>query len=215
MAEAAGKEPYHLLRPKCINRVWHIDLTQIRILCFRFAVAAILDGCCRKLLALRVYRRTPRSRHLTALVRRTVRQHGKPRFIISDQGTQFRKRFSAAMKRSGITAVRARVRAPFLNGKLERVFRTVRIWWRLVLAGLTQKSLQRRLDDFQSWYNEHRPHSALQGRTPAEAWQGECLPAPIPIRAHDAVCTHIQVRRYHCRGDPLLPVIQIILRRAA
>ncbi len=91
----------------------------------------------------------------------------------------------------------------------------MRIWWRLVLAGLTQKSLQRRLDVFQSWYNEHRPHSALQGRTPAEAWQGDCLPAPIPIRARDAVSTHIQVRRYHCRGDPLLPVIQIILRRAA
>jgi putative transposase len=215
MATPLGKKPYHLLRPERINRVWHLDLLSIWILWFRFTVAAILDGFSRRLLCLRVYRRMPRARDMAALVRRVVKQFGKPRFVITDHGTQFRRPFRSAIQKMGIIPVQARVRAPYLNGKIERAFRTFRVWWRLVLTGLTQRGIQRRLDDFGAWFNEHRPHSALQGRTPQEAWEGRILPEPVPIRARDQLQPQIEIRRRHYHGDPRLPVIEISVRLAA
>ena len=215
MALPLGKKPHHLLTPKRINRVWHIDLLSLKILWFRFTVAAILDGFSRRLLCLRVYRRTPRSRDMAALMRRVTKQFGTPRFVITDHGTQFRRQFRFAMKKRGIIPVQARVRAPYLNGKIERTFRTFRVWWRLVLTGLTEKGIQRRLDDFCIWFNEHRPHSTLHGRTPHEAWEGHRLPEPVPIRARDRLQPQIEIHRGHYHGDPRLPVIEISVRRVA
>jgi len=215
MALPLGKKPYHLLTPKWINRVWHIDLLSLQILWLRFSVAAIQDGFSRRLLCLRVYRGAPRARDMVALVRRTAKQFGKPRFVITDHGAQFRRHFRAAMEGMGIIPVQARVRAPYLNGKIERAFRTFRVWWRLVLTGLTQECIQRRLNDYQSWFNEHRPHSALHGRTPQEAWDGRVLAEPAPIHARDQLQPQIEVRRRHYHGDPRLPIVEISVRLAA
>ena len=120
-----------------------------------------------------------------------------------------------SIKKTGIIPVQARVRAPYLNDKIERAFRTFRIWWRLVLTGLMQRGIQRRLDDMAAWFNEHRPHSALHGRTPQEAWEGRVLAEPVPIRARDRLDPQIEVRRRHYHGDPRLPVLDISVRLAA
>jgi len=215
MATPLGLKPHHLLTPKRINRVWHLDLLSLQVLRLRFTVAVVLDGFSRRLLCLRVNRYTPRARDMVALVRRVARRFGKPRFVLTDHGTQFRRQFRSAMKQMGIIPVQARVRAPYLNGKIERAFRTFRIWWRLVLTGLTDKGIQRRLDDFGTWLNEHRPHSALHGRTPREAWEGYVLPEPVSIRARDRLGPQIEIRRRHYHGDPRLPVIEISVRLAA
>jgi transposase InsO family protein len=215
MALPLGEKPHHLLTPKRINRVWHIDLLFVQILWLRLSVAAILDGFSRRLLCLRVHHRTPRGREMAALVRRVAQEFGKPRFVITDHGTQFRRQFRSAMKKMGIIPVQARVRAPYLNGKIERAFRTFRVWWRLVFTGLTQRGIQRRPDGLAAWFNEHRPHSALHGRTPQEAWEGRVLSEPVPIRARDQLQPQIEVRRRHYRGDPRLPVIEISVKLAA
>ena len=215
MALPVGKEPYHLLRPKWVNRVWHIDLLSVQVLCLHFSVAVILDGFSRRLLCLRVYNRTPRARQMAALVRRMVKEFGQPRFVITDHGPQFRRKFRSGMRKAGIIAVQARVRAPYLNGKLERAFRTFRVWWRLVLTGLRQRGIQRRLDAFEDWFNKHRPHSALHGLTPREAREGRCLPKPVAIRARDQLQPQIEIRRTHYRGDPRLPVVDLSVRLAA
>ena len=92
--------------------------------------------------------------------------------LIADHGTQFRKKFHAAMTRQNIHHVRSRVRTPYLNGKVERAFRTFKLWWRVILCGMNHAQIQRRLNDYQHWYNHHRPHSAIEGRTPDEVWNG-------------------------------------------
>ncbi len=215
MAAPVGVSPHQLLVPQRVNRVWHVDLLSLQVLWYRFTVAAIVDGFSRRILCLHVYPRVPRARDLVRLVHRTAKESGKPRFVITDHGTQFRRQFRSAMKRSCIVPVPARVRAPYLNGKIERVFRTFRAWWRLALTGLTAKSIQRRLDDFGVWYNELRPHSALHGLTPHEACQGHVLPEPVPIRARDQLHPQIEIRRRHYRGDPRLPIIDISIKLAA
>jgi hypothetical protein len=116
--------------------------------------------------------------------------------------------------------VSGKVRCPSFNGKVERFFRTFRGWSsRLLIAFFADKVrtcrwLQRRLGVFRDWYNEVRPHQALGGRTPEEAWAGTERPEPEAILAHDAQ-PEITVRRKRFRGDHGLPVFDIRVRRSA
>jgi transposase InsO family protein len=207
---------------RLVPRGWHgrcpyacLDLISLQILWFRFTAAAILDGFSRRLLQLTVYPGSPRQRDLARLVRCAVGESGKLHFLITDHGTQFHRKFHAAMGKLHIRQVKGRVRAPYLNGKIERAFRTFRVWWSMVLCGLTRRGMQRRLDNYRHWYNQHRPHSALRGLTPQEAWEGVAPSEPFAFRQRDPVKPHIDIRRASCRGDPRLPVIRITVQRAA
>jgi putative transposase len=215
MEEPVGVQPHDLLKPKKPNQVWHMDLTQFRVLWFTFFIAATLDGFSRKILALKVYAKTPCARNLAALVKSAAVRHGKPEFIITDNGGQFRKQFGRAVRRQRIRHVRTRVRNPFLNGKIERFFRSLKLWQRPTLMVATAGGIQRRLDSFAAWYNTCRPHSALGFRTPEEAYGGKTLPNPIAYRTRDEPTVKIQVARRRFRDDPHLPVPEISVRRAA
>ena len=215
MEEPVGINPDRLLTPRKPNQVWHSDITQIRILWSTFFIAAVLDGFSRKLLVLKVYAGTPCARNMAALVRGAAAIHGRPRFLITDNGSQFRGRFGKALRKCKIRHVRTRVRAPFLSGKIERFFRTFKLWQQLTLMAATASGIQRRLDSFVAWYNSCRPHSALGFRTPEEAHCGKALPKPVAYRTRDGPNIQIEIARRKHRGDPRLPVVEITLRKAA
>ena len=69
--------------------------------------------------------------------------------------------------------------------------------------------MQRRLDNYQHWYNQIRSHTALNGRTPEEVWNDIVLPEPIPIRQADPSEVTTRVQRRAFGGDPRLPVVDI------
>jgi putative transposase len=214
-AVAAGIDPHHVLTPGAPDTVWHLDLTTLRVLWRRFTVAAVLDGFTRRILALRVYGRVPRAVTMAALVRRLARQGSAPDFIITDHGSQFRPAFGRAVKRMGTHHIQSQVGQPFLNGKIERLFRSLRAWWRFVLPCLTVRGLQKRLDTFAAWYNDHRVHAAHGSRTPSEVDRGiESLDA-VPIRQRDDRLVSIPIKRHACCGDPRLPIIDTRVHRHA
>ncbi len=211
MKEADGGEPHGLLLPFEPNRVWHLDLTSLRVLWYRYSIAGLLGGATRKLLAIKVYRGVATSGEMIELVRDTAEEFGRADFLITDRGCQFRKVFRQAAKAMGMRPVRGPVRKPCFNGKIERFFRTLRVWMRVVLWPLGVNAMQARLDDFRRWYNRHRPHQALRGLTPDEAWDGEALPEPLTFRSMDKGSPVIMVERKPCRGDPRLPSVRIRL----
>jgi len=204
--------PDNLLTPGRVNRVWHVDLSTIKLVWKHFYVAAVVDGYSRRLLALKFYASTPTTQDALRLIRGCIRKYGKPRFVISDWGCQFQKTFHKKLRDISITHVRGRVKSCQFNGKVERLFRTFKLWARIVLLGLNPRTIQRRLDCYREWYNTVRPHAALGARTPDEAWNGVELPAPIPLYARDPVEPIIEVERQDYRGDPFLPVIEIDAR---
>ena len=187
---------------------------QLRILWLRFTLAAVMDGFSRKLLRLKVYKGTPSTDDMVRLVRSAVKSFGTPRFLITDHGSQFADRFTAIIENEGVTIVKGKVRQPSFNGKVERLFRTIRVWLRIALLPISVRPLQRRLDDYAAWFNQHRPHAALGGCTPDEAWQGVDLPEAIPIRATDPDEFKVGVLRQPYRGDPRMSVITIELERS-
>jgi transposase InsO family protein len=206
--EAAGEQPRHILAPASTNHVWHLDLAELRILWFRYTIAALLDGYSRKLLAMKVYPGSVSRNDVINVVQAAASAHGIPQFIVTDHGCQFRVKFREAMKDLGIRAVRGKVRCPAFNGKVERLFKTFRCWQRRVLMPLSLAGIQRKLDNFRHWYNSERPHQGVDGLTPNKAWSGKALQEPIAFRANSTT-PHIQVRRRSVRGDPCLPSIDI------
>ena len=212
-----GRGPNGFLKPTEPNRVWHCDLTVIQLLWMRLSVAAIVDGFSRKILALRAYRGAPTSREMARLLGHTSKRYGRPRFLITDHGCQFQKRFRRRMKAMGIGHIRGRIRSFGMNGKIERLFRTFKLWQRVSLIMLGDRARQRQLEGFRVWYNCHRPHSRLGGRTPREMWSGVKVKEPRLVLARGEVEPRIRIKRNHVRGDPRLPVIEIdvALRHAA
>ena len=208
----------HLLKPETPNRVWHLDFTSVHFLWVHLRIAALVDGFSRKLLALRVYPHAPTTPEMLRLVNRAVRREGKPRFLITDHGGQFQGSFEDAIQAQGTTLVQGHVGCFKLNAKVERLFRTLKIWQRVSLLALNTRSIQKKLTSYRLWYNRHRPHGALGVLTPDEKAADCKPPETTAIRAVGEVEPLFRIRRENLRGDPRLPVMSIRLelhKRAA
>ena len=75
------------------------------------------------------------------------------------------------------------------NGRVERLFGTIKPWLRwLLTAPNSYAETQHMLDVAKLVYNEHRPHQALGGLTPIQVWCG---------MNWDDVARENQLRRSH------------------
>jgi len=194
----------HLLKPKHPDHVWHTDITEVRVLWKRFEIAAVLDGYSRKLLAIRAFVRRPNTNDMNLLIKEAVRRsEASPRFLISDHGSQFRRRFKEACEHQGIIHVRVKVRVWQLNGKIERFFRTMKGWMRSTWMIPSTDGMQRRLNEYQVWYNEHRVHVAHEAHTPEDRIKG-VEPNPILYTENGGIEPEIRVSRQSARVDPKL-----------
>jgi hypothetical protein len=70
---------------------------------------------------------------------------------------------------SGIRHQRIEPFMPWQNGGVERFFGTFKAAIQQVVIPHIE-ALQPALDEFRFFYNHIRPHTAIEGRTPAEAW---------------------------------------------
>jgi len=84
---------------------------------------------------------------------------------------------------------------------------------REIVVPLPQNAMRRELSFYFGWYNEFRPHSFLEGRTPREVYDG-LSPAnakpryePRPAWPHGSPCAGPQARIKGTRGARL--VLQI------
>jgi transposase InsO family protein len=95
--------------------------------------------------------------------------HGiQPKRLLSDNAFVYRRNRSLAqlLTRHGIRHLLIPIRRPQVNGKVERYQQTLK---RESALGHIYRSSDHRADALAYWlrhYNEHRPHSSLQGRPP-------------------------------------------------
>ena len=161
-------------KPKLLprNLIWGIDLTGKTdtkgSLHFLFG---IIDHGSRALLHLQaVHEKT--SRTLLTCLLEVIRTYGKPKIIRTDNEAIFTsKAFRVGLKKLGIRHQRTTPGCPWQNGRIERLFGTLKEkldQW--IVTGIEQINAD--LNTFQYWYNHVRPHQNLNGKTPAEAWNG-------------------------------------------
>ena len=89
--------------------------------------------------------------------------------IRSDNGHEFQWQFHWHLEKElGISHVYIRPRSPHLNGKVERSHGTDQREFYQLLTYKSDVDLNKRLDEWENFYNYYRPYSALDGRAPYE-----------------------------------------------
>jgi putative transposase len=120
-----------------------------------------------------------------AVVTAGIEAHGVPTRLLTDNGSAFnmsRRGQSTALTTYlislGVSPITGRPSHPTTQGKNERHHQTTQKWLEKQPAPRDLEELQALLDRFDDAYNTSRPHQALHGRTPAQAYAA--LPKAIP-----------------------------------
>jgi transposase InsO family protein len=117
------------------------------------------------------------------------------RFLIRDRDSKFTAAFDAVLADAGIEIVRSGIRMPRMNSIMERWIQTCRREFLDRTLIWNRSHLLHALREFQSFYNEHRPHRTLQQAAPLRPLP-EPTSVPEPIR-------HLEVRRRDRLGGTL------------
>jgi transposase InsO family protein len=105
----------------------------------------------------------------------TMARFGVPAVIRTDNEGMFTSAlWKAALKTMGIRHRRAAPYCPWHNGRIERLWGTLKPLLRKVRP-ISAKALRGYLKEFTWFYNQVRVHQNLKGLTPMEAWQGKTL----------------------------------------
>lgn len=111
-----------------------------------------------------------RSLHLQAVLARLFKEHGAPCFLRSDNGPEFISRSLAVfLSRSGTQSRFIAPGSPWRNGHSASLASRLRAELLGVEAFFNLADAQMKLAVYRRYYNEHRPHSSLGYRPPADA----------------------------------------------
>ena len=88
--------------------------------------------------------------------------------IRTDRGHEFQAKFHWHVEDRGIRHVYIKPRSPQLNGKVERSHRTDQEEFYQLLDYVDDVDLNKKLAQWESFYNLSRPHGAFAGQTPYE-----------------------------------------------
>jgi transposase InsO family protein len=127
--------------------------------------------------------------------------YGYPAALLSDNGAVFSGKtrkgkvlLESELERLGIVAKHSTPYHPQTCGKVERFHQTQKKFLDKQAPASTVAVLQAQLDAFRTYYNQHRPHRALDGETPLHAYHARikaaptAAPPPIHYRVrHDRV----------------------------
>lgn len=210
-AKLRTKAPPSIQHPTEPHQVWHLDLTELRVLWLKVEIAVVIDGFTRKIISLQAFDRRATTDDMIAMVTEAIEQGSCPRFLVTDHGSQFRPRFREAVEAHGLVHVRCSVGQWQLNAKVERVIRSIKSWAARAMLVPSLRRIQIRLDAFGEWHNHRKPHAAHGMLTPAEVEAEAELPQPVKYDRTREIEPKIEVRRMSVQGDPSLvyPLIRV------
>jgi hypothetical protein len=176
-----------------------------------------------------VFHSAPTAEQLCATLDKAIADAGRaPKYIISDQGPQFRDvytqwchdnrvqpKFGAIGKHGSIAVVERLIRS-----LKDEALRRVLLPFHLV-------RMREEVGRYLIWYNEHRPHQSRGGRTPNEVYhrlaprnleprieprarypaESECAAPKVPVRGSPGTSVRLVVS--HVDGAKHLPVVQL------
>jgi transposase InsO family protein len=127
----------------------------------------------------------------------TIESYGTPASTLTDNGRIYTARFGGGRNAFeyllpilGVRQKNGSPGHPQTQGKIERFHQTLKRWLTARPAARTLPDLQAQLDEFREHYNEHRPHRALDRRTPGDAYRATPKAIPAGARAQE----HYRIR---------------------
>jgi len=164
--------PY-LLRNVAVDRpdhVWCADITYIPVRRGFLYLVAIMDWATRHVLAWRLSN-TMDARFCIEALNEALAEYGKPEIFNTDQGSQFTSLDFIGVLKDATIAISMDGRGRCMdNIFIERLWRSLK-YEAVYLHEMTDGfAAERVIGEWIAFYNTERPHSALDGATPAEAY---------------------------------------------
>ena len=144
------------------NSLWQMDVSDQKIkdkYCF-----AVIDDCSRYCLGLFALNNIS-TKIITNILDEIIKVHGKPREILTDNGSVFGLRskhsqFDRWCNKKIIKHIRTAIHSPTTTGKIERFFQTLD----------NEVKFCKNAEHFRMRYNHFRPHSSLLKKSPSEVY---------------------------------------------
>ncbi len=175
------------------NETWQTDITHWRLAAGEHVeILNLIDDHSRLFLASEAYP-TVKAQDVVDSFHKTVSLHGLPASLLTDNGAVFtasprrgKVLLQSELHRLGIASKNSRPYHPQTCGKLERLHQTLKRYLARQKPANTISQLQSQLDTFIHYYNDIRPHRALDGRTPLQAYSTriKAKPAGTPAPTH-------------------------------
>ena len=178
---APGHRIYpYLLRGLTIDRpnhVWATDITYIPMARGFVYLTAVMDWFARRILAWRLSNTMEASFCIDA-VEEAIARYGCPQIFNTDQGSQFTSaEFTSVLTNNSISISMDGKGAWRDNVFVERFWRTIKYEEVYLHAYESVGEARQSIGRYLAFYNARRPHTALDGRTPDQAYFN-----PLPFR---------------------------------
>jgi transposase InsO family protein len=189
-------------RPRCSlirfqadlpNELWQVDITHWSLAGEQHVeILNLIDDHSRLLLASNAYA-SVKATDVVETFRQAAELHGLPGSLLSDNAAVFSGQsrggkvlLESELEHLGIVFKNSRPYHPQTCGKVERLHQTLKRYLARQPPPNTLAELQRQLDTFGHHYNHLRPHRALDGRTPLQAYgaRAKARPSASPARSH-------------------------------
>jgi putative transposase len=184
MPRTSQRHPAHRIYPYLLrqltitrsNHVWTADITYIPMQRGFMYLCAILDWASRRVLAWRLSN-TLTTDFCVDAVQEAITRYGRPEIFNTDQGCQFTSQeFTGFLQTHGIRISMDGAGRWRDNVFVERLWRSLKYEEVYLQAYETVRDAQDGIARYMSFYNQIRPHRALDGRTPDRVYC-DTLPA--------------------------------------
>jgi transposase InsO family protein len=179
------------------NEMWQTDITHWQLADGSHTeILNLIDDHSRLFLRSEAFP-TVKAKDVVDAFHRTVAMHDLPFSLLSDNGAVFtgtprggKVLLQTELERLGVAFKNSRPYHPQTCGKIERLHQTLKRYLDKQPPANTLRELQDQLDAFVRYYNNVRPHRALNKRTPLQAYSARLKAKPAPSEP----ATHFRVR---------------------
>jgi putative transposase len=150
------------------NSLWSVDLFRCESIVLRsYWVLVVMDQFTRRLVGFGVHCGVVTGVDVCRMFNSAVRDQGFPRYVSTDHDPLFEShRWRANLRILEIDELKTVPHVPLSHPFVERLIGTMRREYLDHVMFWNGRDVERKLDEFQAYYNAARSHTALDGRTP-------------------------------------------------
>ena len=152
------------------DNLWSIDLFRCESAILRSHwVLVVMDHYTRRIVGFGIHAGAVDGRALCGMFNHAIRAHATPTYLSSDNDPLYRfHQWHANLRVLRVTEVKSVPYVPLSHPFVERLIGTLRRECLDRMLFWSAADLEQKLFEFQDFYNWHRAHTSLKGRTPVQ-----------------------------------------------
>jgi putative transposase len=152
------------------DSLWSLDLFRCESVALRtYWVLVVMDQCTRRIIGFGIQAGVVDGLALGRMFKQAIRGTSLPKYLSADHDPLYRfHQWNANLRILGITQIKTVPYMPWSHAFIERLIGTIRRECLDQLLFWTATDLETKLITFRDYYNRHRTHAGLNGKTPIE-----------------------------------------------